>query len=59
MSDDFRGAIAYTNYHMSELMSVRQWVAWIIITTVVPSTAVFFHGTYCGTESVVPRNTTF
>jgi len=28
------------------------------ITTVLPSTAVFFHGTYRGAKSVVPRNTT-
>jgi len=29
----------------------------IIITTVLPSTAVFFHGTYRDAKSVVPRNT--
>jgi len=29
----------------------------LIITTVLWSTAVFFHGTYRGVESVVPRNT--
>jgi len=28
-----------------------------IITTLLPSTAVFFHGTYRGAKSVVPRNT--
>jgi len=28
------------------------------ITTVLPSTAVFFHGTNCGAKSVVTRNTT-
>ena len=30
----------------------------LFITTVLPSTAVFFHGTYRGAKSVVPRNTT-
>jgi len=29
----------------------------LIIITVLPSTAVFFHGTYRGAKSVVPRNT--
>jgi len=29
----------------------------LFITTVLPSTAVFFHGTYRGAKSVVPRNT--
>ena len=30
----------------------------LFITTVLPSTAVFFHGTYRGAKLVVPRNTT-
>jgi len=42
---------------MSEMTSLHQWLAWII-TAVLPSTAIFFHGTYRGAKSAVPRNTT-
>ena len=44
---------------MSEMTSLRQWLAFsvhyaLFTTTVLPSTAVFFHGTYRGAKSVVP-----
>ena len=52
----------YSVYKMSDMTSlVTTSVAgvWreLFITTVLPSTAVFFHGTYRGARSVVPRNT--
>jgi len=44
----------YDTTQMTSLVS--GWRA-LIIASVLPSTAVFFHGTYRGTKSVVPRNT--
>ena len=49
-------------YQMSEMTSLHQWLPGrrkLIITMVLPSTAVFFHGTYCDAKSVVPCNTSF
>jgi len=53
----FYDVLFYSVYQISEMTPLRQWIAWITI-TVLLSTAVFFHGTYRGAKSVVPRNTT-
>ena len=47
----------YSVYQMSEMTSLRQWLAWINYNHGTTEYRGIFHGTYHGAKSVVPRNT--